>query len=186
MEREIVWRDERIVVRRLALEHAPLLARWLSDPRVLRYYEGRDQPHDLTRIREHFYPEGETVERRCLVEYDGAPIGYLQIYPLDAPGLAEYGYPPDERIDGMDLFIGEPDHWDRGIGTALVAGVAQRLLVGGADAVVVDPRLENARAIRCYAKAGFRQVRTLPRHELHEGVWHDCALMERRLAGRSA
>jgi aminoglycoside 6'-N-acetyltransferase len=83
-------------------------------------------------------------------------------------------------VHGIDLFIGEPDYWNRGIGTRIVAGAAAHLFATrGVEIVTVDPRADNLRAIRCYEKAGFRTTRLLPRHELHEGVWHDCWLMER-------
>jgi aminoglycoside 6'-N-acetyltransferase len=44
----------------------------------------------------------------------------------------------------------------------------------------------NARAIRCYEKAGFRKVRRLPESELREGKWHDEWVMSvsRRVSGR--
>lgn len=183
MKHAIVWRDEHIAVRPLVLEDAPLLASWLSDPRVLEYYEGRDRPYDLGRVKTHFYRDDEAAKRRCLVGYDGTAIGYIQYALLDAAELEEYGYAADAWIAGMDLFIGEPEYWGRGIGTALVAGMAGRLLTEGPEAVTVDPHAENARALRCYAKAGFPRLRVLPRHELHEGTWHDCALIERRPAG---
>ena len=40
------------------------------------------------------------------------------------------------------------------------------------------PNVENGRAVRCYEKSGFRKLKRLPRHELHEGVQKDCCLME--------
>lgn len=36
----------------------------------------------------------------------------------------------------------------------------------------------DLRAIRCYEACGFRKVKRLPAHELHEGQWKDCWLME--------
>ena len=35
--------------------------------------------------------------------------------------------------------------------------------------------------IRAYQKAGFRIVKSLPGHELHEGKMEDCWLMEKVL-----
>ena len=35
--------------------------------------------------------------------------------------------------------------------------------------------------IRAYEKAGFRIIKSLPEHELHEGKMEDCWLMEREL-----
>ena len=36
------------------------------------------------------------------------------------------------------------------------------------------------RALKCYQKAGFRIIKILPEHELHEGKMRDCYLMEYR------
>jgi RimJ/RimL family protein N-acetyltransferase len=46
-----------------------------------------------------------------------------------------------------------------------------------AAAAVVDPHVENLRAIHCYEKCGFRKIKLLAHHELHEGVWSDSWLM---------
>lgn len=46
-------------VRRLEPQDAPLLVKWLSDPAVLEYYEGRDRPHDLDLVRAHFFADSE-------------------------------------------------------------------------------------------------------------------------------
>ncbi|OQA79909.1 MAG: Bifunctional AAC [bacterium ADurb.Bin243] len=84
-----------------------------------------------------------------------------------------------ETIYGMDQFIGEPDHWNRGIGTLLVTSVVQYLAIKcGADRIVMDPQCRNARAIACYEKCGFKKVRILPRHEMHECEMRDCQLVE--------
>ena len=42
---------------------------------------------------------------------------------------------------------------------------------------VIDPHVDNPRAIRAYEKAGFRKQRVLKEHEFHEGRWHDAWLM---------
>jgi aminoglycoside 6'-N-acetyltransferase len=65
-------------VRNLTEADIPLMAKWLSDPRVLQYYGGRDNLHDEARAREHYLDNGG--EKRCIVELDGAPIGYIQLY----------------------------------------------------------------------------------------------------------
>lgn len=50
-----------------------------------------------------------------------------------------------------------------------------------ADAVILDPRKNNLRAVRAYQKAGFKIIKELPEHELHEGKKEDCVLMEWRV-----
>jgi aminoglycoside 6'-N-acetyltransferase len=39
----------------------------------------------------------------------------------------------------------------------------------GAAQVVIDPRVTNKRAVRCYEKSGLKKVKVLRQRELHEG-----------------
>lgn len=174
-----VYQTEEITVRLLEPEDELILVRWLSDPEVLQYYEGRDQPHDLDQVRAHFYHQ-EDEASRCIVEYGGRPIGYIQFYELEPEERAAYGYTDsDEIIYGTDQFIGETDCWNRGIGTQLVQSMKSYLTYERhARKIVMDPQAWNERALACYEKCGFRQVKRLPQHELHEGQMRDCWLME--------
>ena len=43
---------------------------------------------------------------------------------------------------------------------------------------MTDPQAWNERAIRCYEKCGFKKVKLLPKHELHEGEYRDCWQIE--------
>jgi aminoglycoside 6'-N-acetyltransferase len=168
-------RDGDLTIRCMLDEAADyaVMAKWLSDPRVLEFYEGRDNAFTLERIMEKYSPrvlrfEGVTP---CLLMLAGAPIGYIQYYPepeAEAPGTF-----------GIDQVIGEPDLWDQGIGTRAVSLLLTFLFQReGAAKVITDPRIDNLRAIRCYEKCGFRKVRILPGHELHEGSFRDSWLME--------
>lgn len=174
----IVIRKGKLVVRTLETADRAFLHKWLNDPAVLEYYEGRDRPHTMDDIDGNFYDGSE--ETRCIVEFDGAPIGYAQFYAVDENERRIYGYKDAlEKIFGMDQFIGETDHWNRGIGTLLVSGIVEYLEDAlGAGRVVMDPQCWNARVIACYEKCGFKKVRILPRHEMHEGEMRDCQLVE--------
>jgi aminoglycoside 6'-N-acetyltransferase len=49
----------------------------------------------------------------------------------------------------------------------------------GHHRITIDPAAENERAIRCYARVGFRRVGVLRRYERGaDGSWHDGVLME--------
>lgn len=157
-----------------------LLARWLTDERVLAFYEGRDRPFTLQMVKEKFASRvlaGEGIVA-CIMEYVCRPIGYLQFYPADP---AEYEFEGRGKVFALDLFIGEPDEWNRGFGTRFL-----QLLLGylfeqhGADWVILDPHIDNVRAIRAYEKSGFRKIKVLKQHELHEGCMVDCWLMGAR------
>ncbi|MFC7784952.1 GNAT family N-acetyltransferase [Rossellomorea sp. GCM10028870] len=154
------------------------LARWLQDPEVLEFYEGRDRPFTLQMVEEKFL--AERAVSGCLVEYEGNEIGYLQYYQLDEETMIRYGYTNlDEVIYGTDQFIGEAAYWNRGLGTELIRAVVEYLLKKeGVHRLVVDPMTWNTRAIRCYEKCGYSKARILREHELHEGEHHDSWLME--------
>ncbi|MBB4825172.1 RimJ/RimL family protein N-acetyltransferase [Sporosarcina luteola] len=174
----VIVKRERISIRELIEKDKYIMAKWLSDPAVLQYYEGRDRPADLKQVEQDYFGEPDE-ETRCLIEYEDAPIGYLQFYPIQEEERVLYGYDFEEVIFGMDQFIGESDFWNRGIGTQLVQMVVDYLSDElHVNRVVMDPQTWNERALRCYEKCGFRKVKLLPKREWHEGEYRDCWLIE--------
>ena len=154
-----------------------LIAKWLTDERVLNFYEGRSNPFSLEKVREKFSPRALSEENvtPCIMEFECQPIGYLQFYPAD---VAEYEFEEHGKIYALDLFIGEPEYWGRGIGTTFVRLLLVYLFEQlGADWVVIDPHVDNPRAVRSYEKAGFRKIKILREHEMHDGKLVDCWLM---------
>lgn len=155
------------------------VARWLSDERVLEWYDGRDDPSDEAAVREHYGPRvrGEEEVAQWILELDGEPIGHAQTYRIDEDaGEPRTGLvPPD--AGAIDIFIGEPELWGRGYGTRFLRLLIDHLLASGCPIVSIDPHVVNTRAIRTYDKAGFRKVQIMERAELHEGEWRDSWLM---------
>ncbi|WLR57204.1 GNAT family N-acetyltransferase [Mesobacillus subterraneus] len=173
----MIFQNGSIKIRRLKGKDKHLLAKWLSTPEVLQYYEGRDHSFDLEKVDRVFYASDED-EVKCMIEYEDKSIGYIQYYELDEATKKDYGY-EGGKIFGTDQFIGEIDYWDRGIGTLLVTSMTNHLFEQmKADKVVMDPQVWNERAIKCYEKCGFKKVKLLPKHELHEGKYRDCWLLE--------
>ncbi|RIW38350.1 GNAT family N-acetyltransferase [Bacillus salacetis] len=167
-------------VRKLDEKDNVLLAKWLSDPAVLEFYEGRDNPFDLSKVNEVFY-SSEDEDVKCIVEFEGNEIGYIQFYQIDGETKKEYGY-GNENVYGTDQFIGERGYWGRSIGTLLVSSMIEYLAADKkADLIVMDPQTRNIRAVQCYEKCGLRKVKLLPQRELHEGEYQDCWLMEYRI-----
>ncbi|RDY69070.1 GNAT family N-acetyltransferase [Halobacillus trueperi] len=166
-----------LLVRQVVKEDHDVLSKWLSDPSVLEYYEGRDQPFNRSKIENEFISFGDE-KTQCLVGYKGMKIGYIQYYELDKKMKGQYGY-VDRVVYGMDQFIGEVMYWNKGMGSLLVTSMVDYLFKNKcADRVVMDPQVRNERALRCYEKCGFRKVKLLPSHELHEGEYQDCWLMD--------
>lgn len=158
-----------------------VMARWLSDPRVLEWYGGRDRPCDAEGVRLRYGTtalEAEGVTAALIVD-DGIAVGYVQWYEV-GDAAPDYGLPRGE-VDGVwavDLFVGEPERWGSGLGTAALGLLVNHLLVTcRARRVVIDPRVVNERAIRSYRKVGFRDLHVQPEHEVHEGRAWDCLVM---------
>ncbi|XXM74067.1 tetratricopeptide repeat protein [Lysinibacillus sphaericus] len=171
----------RIKIRSIKEEDKYIIKKWLSDPEVLKYYEGRDRPFTLEMVEEKFLIGSPEVVR-CIVTFEDLEIGYLQYYPIDEEERNKYGYSHSrEVIYGTDQFIGESGLWNQGIGTLMINEVKKYLTeTTGADRLVMDPMVWNERAIKCYEKCGYKKMKILPQNELHEGVWHDAWLVEYR------
>lgn len=158
-----------------------LMAKWLSDPKVLEFYEGRDNPFNLDDVIKKYSPraQGNSYVIPCIFEYNETPIGYIQYYKITADDKAEYGYELNENIYGIDLFIGETNYQNMGLGTETLKSLIKFLLHKQCgDRVIIDPQTWNKRAISCYEKCGFKPVKVLKKHELHEKEYRDNLLME--------
>ncbi len=174
----LVDKDE-IRLRTLESEDSYLLVKWLSNPAVLEFYEGRDRPHDLELVNKHFYEDRESITQ-CIIEYKDQAIGYLQFYEIDDEELEAYELKEFTGVVyGMDQFIGEPDYWNRGIGTKVIQETVKYLAEHRkASKIVMDPQTWNTRALRVYEKLGFTKKKLLEKQEWHEGEYRDCWLIE--------
>ena len=175
----IFCKTERLIIRSLEERDKSLIVKWLSDDKVLKYYEGRDNHFDDKMVEDKFYAKDSDVTR-CIIEFSNIPIGYIQFYIIDEDERREYGYEEvKDDIFGTDQFIGETRCWGQGMGKELMKAMINFLIKEkAASKIVLDPQAWNERAIKCYEKSGFVKVKILPEHELHEGELKDCWLME--------
>ncbi|BAZ31029.1 GCN5-like N-acetyltransferase [Cylindrospermum sp. NIES-4074] len=160
-----------------------LMEKWRTDEEVLKFYGGRDYPYFIEKVIETYQPRirGEEGVTPCLFYYQNIAIGYLQYYSLnDLPETDRqmYRLESTDNVYAIDLFIGETNYWNQGIGTKVLTAVIEYIFTElQAVKIVIDPNVKNHRAIRCYEKCGFVKVKLLPSHELHEGKYQDCWLM---------
>ena len=101
---------------------------------------------------------------------DGRVVGAIQWSESEDPMY---------RHAGIDIYL-DPDVHGRGIGPDAVRTLCAHLIDDmGHHRLVIDPAADNAAAIRCYAKVGFRPVGVMRRYELGaDGTWHDGLLMD--------
>lgn len=142
---------ERISFARFDVSHASLMFDWLRRPHVAEWWS---DPPTLDEIVRQYVsaPEVEPY----IVHLDGRPIGFIQVYVAATAGHGWWPDVTDPGVLGIDQFIGEGELLGKGIGTAMVRAFVEPLLDRpGVSTVQVDPSPDNARAIRCYEKAGF-------------------------------
>jgi len=65
----------------------------------------------------------------------------------------------DPGVRGIDQFLADEARLNQGLGAAMISAfVAQLFADPSVTRVQAGPRPDNARAIRCFEKAGFRRV----------------------------
>jgi aminoglycoside 6'-N-acetyltransferase len=143
----------------------PELARIRSAPEVLRWWRGGD---DMTAaVTEDLAEEGTEI---LAIEHDGRVAGAIQWHAEDEP---------DYRHAGIDIYL-DPALHGRGLGADAIRTLARHLIDDHRHhRLVIDPAADNAAAIACYAKVGFRPVGVMRNYERGlDGTWHDGLLMD--------
>lgn len=143
----------------------PELARIRATPEVLRWWRGGD---DMTvAVKEDLdQPDVETF----VIEHDGHVAGAIQWQAETEP---------DYRHANIDIYL-DPALHRRGLGSDAVRTLAKHLIADhGHHRLVIDPAADNAAAIRCYTKAGFKPIGVMRSYERGlDGTWHDGLLMD--------
>lgn len=154
-----------VTLRPATAADVPLLAEIRATPEVYRRWGGRA---DLaTEITDDL---ADTDVETYVVEHEGRVIGAIQ-------WGAETD--PDYRHANIDIYL-DPAVHGRGLGTDAVRTLARHLIIDhGHHRLVIDPAADNAAAIGCYGKVGFRPVGIMRRYERGpDGTWHDGLLMD--------
>ena len=135
----------------------PLLQRWMNQPHWRRWWG--EPEAELGLIRDMI--EGRDSTRPFIFHVGGEPTGYIQYWMAGEedgePWLKEL---PEDAV-GVDLSIGEKDRLSKGIGSGVLRAFAERLAQAGHGTIIIDPDIDNRRAVRAYEKAGFKTVPNL-------------------------
>jgi aminoglycoside 6'-N-acetyltransferase len=135
----------------------PLVREWLARPHVAEWWHDAEDFEFISGDFDH--PD----MAQFIVVHERKPLAYLQCYWMKEAYKTSgwngcFGTQPD-GTRGIDQFIGEADMLARGHGSAFIGQFVEQLLANGTPRVVLDPRPDNARAIRAYEKAGFVRQR---------------------------
>jgi len=157
-------RGARVTLRVAEPADVPELARIRATPEVrARWRGGADLAAE---VREAI---AENPLGYLVVELDGRVAGAIQWSAEEDP---EY------RHAGIDIFL-DPAVHGRGVGADAVRTLAGHLIDDeGFHRLVIDPAADNAAAIRCYTKVGFKPVGIMRQYERDDTGWHDGLLMD--------
>ena len=138
-----------------------LLLGWLRAPHVREWWG--DPAEELDQIRGMV--EGRDTTRPYIIELAGRPVGYVQAWFVDDNRAYAAEHPWIDELPpgtvGVDLSIGDPALLSHGVGSAALAAFTALLRADGHETIVIDPDPTNLRAVRAYAKAGFRPIPAL-------------------------
>src|ERR671911_2604568 len=152
-------------LRPVARSDIPELARIRRTPEVHEHWRGGD---DMVAAVERDLAEPDSTP--LVIELGGRVVGWIQW---------EAEEEPDYRHASIDIYV-DPAVHGRGVGTDAMRTLARHLIVDhGHHRLEIDPAADNAPAIRCYTKVGFRPVGIMRKAERgNDGTWHDSLLMD--------
>ncbi len=160
-ERRAALDPARIGFRALQTGDLALLQRWLTNPRVFRWYGGAGP--SFAEVTAKYTPRiaGQAPTKPYLILHAATPIGYIQTYLVasDLDYAAIVGDSSDAAA--LDLFIGEDGYAGRGLGAAAIHAFLHEIIFSdpSMNRCFIDPHPDNSVAIHAYTRAGFRPLR---------------------------
>ena len=151
--------NDLVTLRFMTEQDVPMLHNWLNRPHIVEWWGG-DHP-TLAQVRGKYLPRimAEELVTPYIAMLGARPIGYAQSYVALSSGDGWWEGETDPGVRGIDQSLAEPTDLGKGLGTKLVAALVDLLFSdSGVTKIQTDPAPTNLRAIRCYEKAGFRQV----------------------------
>ncbi len=132
--------------------HMPLVAEWLRQPHVARWWGDADTT--LAEMAAH------PVATEAIIELEGQAVGCVVWQTPTRAEMAEAGLDdlPADLVD-IDIMIGVAERLGSGVGPEALLQLLARLKGEDVATVGLGTATANQRALRAYAKAGFHPYR---------------------------
>jgi len=151
----------------MVIDDLQLIARWLTEPHVARWWlSGTTAEQELRDMRDSV--SGRSATRMLIVlerteRAAASPVGWCQWYPYDAypsEGAAAGALPGE---CGFDYSLGDPGAVGRGLGTELIAALISEVRrAHPACGLIVAPDARNLASRRVLERNGFGLVEVRP------------------------
>lgn len=183
MSEELLARRGDVSIRRLQNtdEDMALLLSWLTDPMVVAHVYAEGAPWTMEKVRRAFAGKTRpTGTAGCIILHGGQPVGYVQFYPVrrDSYAASTYAQSQMRSACGVDMFIGIPSLWRKGIGGKALLALEEYLRAKGVRCLCADPSTENEIGLRFWPKMGFDPLEVI---EDYDDPTRQCLLMLRTL-----
>ena len=140
----------------------PMLHEWMHRPHVMEWWGDEAGCGTVEETRSKYAPRlaDDSPVGPYIALLSGEPIGFIQSYVAVRCGNGWWPDETDPGVRGIDQFLADGGRLGQGLGTRMVSAFVKRLFENPeVTRVQTDPSSDNARAIRCYEKAGFRALR---------------------------
>lgn len=131
-----------------------LLTKWYQEEEIYTNFEQRKLNYE--EIKSKYYSRTlKTAEIPVyMIEYRGIPVGIIQYKKVKEEDKKLYKLKENNNYE-IDIFIGELDQHNKGIGSKAIKILSKLLQEKGAKLLTMCPLKNNIKAIKCYEKSGF-------------------------------
>ena len=156
--------DAELSIRRMRDDDLGLFVRWRNEPHVAEWWDTDDEQRiTLEDASAKYGPRVQAASSTtsCVIEVHHRPAGYIQFYPWSSSvdEVRAMGLEIRAGAFGIDVFLGDAQLLDRGIGSRAVALLSAYLFrERAADQIAITTSVDNLRAQHAYRKAGFHTV----------------------------
>lgn len=163
---------KQVRLRALSVDDTDRYVAWFNDPEVTEYLS-------------HRYPMSRESEEGWLRARTSTPLSYdnpnFAIETADGLHIGSVGFHvtrPEDRNARLGIVIGDKRYWSRGYGTDAIVTLL-RFAFDEMNLHRVDLTVDgdNARAIACYGKCGFRDEVRMRRERYRHGEYVDQLVM---------
>ncbi len=154
----------------LKKKHLQLLNSWLNETHVKQWYSSSEEvtwtmvvQKYTSYVKRYKIVNGLKKPIQAMIIYaNKVPFGYIQLYnafdfPRDGYDLHNY-VNQEQQLGAIDFFIGDPNFRSKGYGSLLLQQFIYEIAFKKFSRIMVDPKVTNIPAIKCYEKVGFKKV----------------------------
>ena len=135
-----------------------MLHNWLTVSHVKEYWY-QDESFTYEEIYKKYSKRlKDGVIESYIIQKNKEDIGFIQTYIIDEPAA----FMVNDKIKGIDLYIGELDYVHKGIGKSIINEFLVKHVFNDHSVrfAGIDPEVDNLIAIKAYEKSGFKHINT--------------------------